>query len=217
MEILLILLLRLLVPLTILRWPLLGGFLAIGADGLDWLLFQTSPFADYNFYQKLDKVLDVYYLALEAYVVSNLWAGNILRIGLSLFAYRFIGIVIFLITSERFFLFFFPNLFESFYLFVLVYRRLIRKDFALNPAKRRQALLKPAQTAFVGFGLFLPKMMQELSIHILKATPWELAVWFWGFSGVVYYYIGQIMWIVLVLGFPLVFLVSQKKKRVSWC
>lgn len=64
--------LRLTVPLTILRWPLVGGLLAIAADTVDILFFQFFGFPSFIGYHELDKLLDTYYLILEV-IVAQRW------------------------------------------------------------------------------------------------------------------------------------------------
>ena len=140
------------VPLTILRWPLLGALLAILADTLDIVIFSIWGFPTWG-YQELDKILDLYYLFLEVLVVQR-WLLFERSVASCLFAYRLIGVALFEITSTRFLLFVFPNMFEMYFLFVLIAAR-----FA--PAY----VLTPLRTlAWLAF-LLIPKMLQEYLLH----------------------------------------------------
>jgi hypothetical protein len=67
-----VLVIRLSVPLTIFRWPLLGGLLSIVADSIDILIFDVAGFPAHGSYQEWDKALDCYYLAIEA-IVAQRW------------------------------------------------------------------------------------------------------------------------------------------------
>src|SRR5438874_1767189 len=75
---LIIIALRLIVPLTILRWPLAGGLAAMVLDALDVVLIEFIPGGSFgDHYAALDKLLDSYYLAIELAVAlrwKNPWA-----------------------------------------------------------------------------------------------------------------------------------------------
>ena len=71
-ETLLIVALRLILPLTILRWPLAGGILALAADALDVVFASLVDLGGVTSYHSLDKYLDTYYLGLEA-IVAQRW------------------------------------------------------------------------------------------------------------------------------------------------
>lgn len=61
--------LRLIVPLLILKRPLLGGLLALGFDALDVLIVAWfGPGGMGPHYHNIDKALDLSYLSLEAWV-----------------------------------------------------------------------------------------------------------------------------------------------------
>jgi hypothetical protein len=117
----LVLAIRLTVPLTIVRWPLAGGLLSIAADTIDILLFDLFGFPSVANYQQIDKILDCYYLAIEFLVVQR-WETLPRSVASALFAYRVAGVVLFELSDARALLLVFPNLFELFFLFVLVVR-----------------------------------------------------------------------------------------------
>ncbi|MCH8161414.1 MAG: hypothetical protein IIB88_05920, partial [Chloroflexi bacterium] len=73
-ETLLIVVLRILLPLTILRWPLAGGIIALLADALDIVLASLVDLGGLWQYHNLDKFLDTYYLGLEA-IVAQRWTA----------------------------------------------------------------------------------------------------------------------------------------------
>lgn len=58
---------RLVAPLTILRWPLGGVLVSILADALDQNILRLFGIYTFDDYQKWDKALDIYYLNLTFY------------------------------------------------------------------------------------------------------------------------------------------------------
>jgi len=155
--IIIVLALRLTVPLTILRWPLLGGILAIVADTVDILIFQMFGFPDFVEYHQADKLLDSYYMALEVVVVQR-WLPLPRTVATLLFAYRMVGVLVFELIDARAALLLFPNLFEMFFLFHLASAR-------VAPAYRLTA--RDASAWLVV--LLIPKMAQEYTLHYAKA------------------------------------------------
>jgi hypothetical protein len=78
---------RLTVPLTIFRWPLAGGLLAIAADAVDIIIFDVAGFPSFLSYQEIDKLLDGYYLAIEV-IVAQRWLALPRMTASALFVYR---------------------------------------------------------------------------------------------------------------------------------
>jgi len=162
-------LIRLIVPLLIFRWHIVGVLLAALVDTLDVvfvdslsLLFgETSGFG--TNYQFFDKWLDIYYLAF-ALSVSLRWKSKLARnTSIVLFAYRALGLVLFEITGIRKIFFFFPNLFENFY----IYHAICKKYFP-NLITRTMA-----QLLLVLFLLYIPKLIQEWALHYAQLQPWN--------------------------------------------
>jgi hypothetical protein len=112
--------LRLVVPFSILRYPLGGFVAALVLDIFDAPLAsiispQNIAFGrDAVAYNLLDKWLDLYFLFF-AFLVSLRWQ-NVLakRTAISLFLLRALGVILFSLTGSRSYLFFFPNLMEFF-------------------------------------------------------------------------------------------------------
>lgn len=154
---------RLVVPFTILRWPLAGVFVSIVADAADIMVFEKmggpGPIR-WEDYHLLDKFLDTYYLAFAAFVAWG-WRDVLARkIAVSLFAWRFIGVVVFelvaLVWAEpiRPLMFFAPNIFENFFIAWLVIQK-VRPSFVLTRKSAAITLL------LVG----IPKLVQEYVMH----------------------------------------------------
>jgi len=118
-----VLILRLTSPLSIFYWPLSGGILAITADFYDFVILEYLGWGGLDFptYQKADKILDSYYLAIEFIVTRRLRDNLAKRLFAVLFGWRLAGVMIFEFTGAREALFFAPNVFEVvFLLFYLV-------------------------------------------------------------------------------------------------
>jgi hypothetical protein len=158
--------LRIVVPLLILKRPLAGGVIAMLLDGVDVIIVEFfGPGGMGSHYHSLDKVLDLWYLGLEFWV-SLRWTARLPRlISIGLFAWRLLGVALFELTGWRPALFIFPNLFEHWYLFVLVRDRWFP---GIDLATWRQCL-----TWLVL--LYIPKLAQEYLLHVAEAQPWD---WF---------------------------------------
>ena len=111
---------RLAVPTLILKWPLAGMIAAAVADLTDVIilaLLNSGAFEDYTI---ADKLLDTYTL-LFALIVALRWDNSIVkRTCVVLFLYRVIGIIVLIITNERWVLFAFPSVFDFFFVYHLV-------------------------------------------------------------------------------------------------
>ena len=169
MAALIVIALRVVLPLTILRWPLAGGILAMVVDALDVVLVDAiaavlgQPGEFGPFYAQMDKYLDTYYLALEV-VVARRWSEPLLRrTAYALFAWRLLGVILFEITADRPLLLVFPNLFENFFLYVLVARRWFPR---LVPRTLAQVVVANAI-------LLVPKEIQEYVLHSEELHPWQ--------------------------------------------
>ena len=158
--------LRILVPLLILRKNLTGGIIAMLLDGFDVIIIDVIKLGGFSgHYHQIDKVLDTYYLALEAYVAWG-WQNQFERLpSLILFGFRIIGVVLFELTQQRIVLFLFPNMFENWWLYVVAVRRW-RPQWV--PRSWRGVAIPMAI-------LLVPKMAQEYLLHFAEAQPWN---WF---------------------------------------
>lgn len=159
----LVLAIRLSVPLTIPRWPLVGALLAIAADSIDIVIFQVLGFPSFASYHQIDKALDAYYLAIETIVVQGWpalprWTASIL------FVWRMAGVAVFEVTDARALLLLFPNLFEFFFLFYVASKR-----FA--PSYRLTSL----GTSVWLTVLLVPKEAQEYMLHYARLLDHAVA------------------------------------------
>ncbi|MBK9344711.1 MAG: hypothetical protein IPN07_17155 [Dehalococcoidia bacterium] len=158
--------LRILVPLLIFKKNLTGGIIAMLLDGADVILIDFLKMGGFSgHYHQIDKVLDTYYLSIEAWIAFG-WRNQYERLpALLLFGFRIVGVVLFELTERRIVLFLFPNMFENWWLYIVAVRR-----------------WKPSWTPHSWIGvavpmgvLLVPKMGQEYLLHFAEAQPWN---WF---------------------------------------
>ena len=155
--------LRIIVPLMILWRPLPGSIIAMLLDALDVVMVEFfGPGGMGPHYHNIDKLLDTYYLSLQAWVALG-WTDKRLRLtAIVLFSYRLIGVGVFELTGWRPTMFVFPNLFENWFLFVLIRNRFF-------PSLRLDTWRQIA--IWLGI-LYIPKVVQEYVLHVAQAQPW---------------------------------------------
>jgi hypothetical protein len=166
---LLVLAIRLVVPISILRWPLAGALAAMAVDALDVAMLDAfgralgEPVEFGPAYAQLDKLLDTYYLTIELYVAWR-WRERMLAgTAAVLYGWRLVGAILFELTAVHPFLLLFPNLFENFFLYVVFMKRFATR---LLPRTVPQLLV-------VLVILLIPKLIQEWLLHYEEAHPWQ--------------------------------------------
>lgn len=203
-------LLRLIVPISILRFPLFGILISIIVDASDWHIIHVTSAEINTVYQSWDKAMDVYGFLPIVWVVlhrEDIWSR---RVALSFFGYRMIGVLLFEITHWQAILLFFPNVFENFVILCLIIFWLSKKK-TLN--------LDPLHKAIMLSVLIIPKMIMEYFQHFLVRMPWEIfSIGNWlGFESWIAHqvdivlYIG-LLYIVPVVGF-LIYIRGKESKR----
>ena len=102
-----VIIIRLLIPLTILRWRITGAIASMLMDAIDVVLVDVlatafnEPGGFGDRYQLVDKWLDMYYLAFELYV-SLSWSNVLARnTSIFLFVFRLVGLIAFEATHIR--------------------------------------------------------------------------------------------------------------------
>lgn len=158
MEWVVVVLIRLIVPLTILRWNLFGSVLAIIADNFDVVILDFLGVKEFAPYNRVDKFLDTYFYLIAGYTIL-FWKNTFAkRVGIFLFVYRLIGVVIYELTDLRFLLFVFPNLFIFFYMYYLIYMKIFKKEPFVNWVQAVPALTM----------LLILKLMHEYMLHVAQ-------------------------------------------------
>ena len=158
---LIVIVIRLITPVFILRWPLGGMVASAVADIMDvviiaWL--QSSMFADYTL---TDKLLDTYMLGFAVFV-SLRWENKIAKYtSVALFSYRIVGIALLEITGERWILFVFPSVFDFFFVYHLISTKWL-PHLQVNGYFRLTIVL---------LILLAMKLFQEYILHVAEAQP----------------------------------------------
>src|SRR3954447_2800916 len=115
-----VVLLRLLVPLLVFRFPLPSILASLVIDAADQTVFQQFTSLDLTNYQSYDKALDVYYLTLAYLSTMRNWRhGDAFTVARFLFYYRLVGVAVFELVpgDNRVLLLLFANTFEYFFIF----------------------------------------------------------------------------------------------------
>lgn len=152
LEVAVIAAIRIVGSLPVLRWPLLGGLLAILVDLSDLLLRDLLDLGGVPDYQGLDKWLDQVYLAAFLLVALR-WTDPARTVAIALYGFRLVGFLAFEVTQERSLLLLFPNVFEFWFITVA----------ALGGA--RIASWSPPRLAVVLVVLTVLKEFQEWALH----------------------------------------------------
>lgn len=160
---LIVIILRILLPLLIFKYRITGALIAMVADALDVVTITFLNMGEFSSYHTTDKYLDMYYLSIEGYV-SLSWKNTLAkRTSIALFVWRIVGFVLFELTHIRALLFFFPNLFENFFLFYIFNKRFAKKDWVSSKRNLFIILLI----------LLIPKLAQEYFLHVMETQPWK--------------------------------------------
>ena len=125
-------------------------------DFSDLILMNYIDLGGVNNYQLLDKFLDFIYM-ITFFIVLFRFNVQAKKIGIILFSYRIIGMILFEVFQKRWILFLFPNFFE-FWIIVIALLRLYKDDLQITRKN-------------VGF-LIIPimsiKLLQEYVLHVNK-------------------------------------------------
>src|SRR3954447_26280044 len=114
-----VVLIRLLVPLLVFRFPLPSILASLVIDAADQTVFQQLTALDLTNYQSYDKALDVYYLCLAYLSTLRNWRQqDAFVIARFLFYYRLVGVALFELweRDDRLLLLVFANTFEYFFI-----------------------------------------------------------------------------------------------------
>lgn len=151
--------------LLILKWPLFGILLSALVDGKDWDYLHIAKDFDYDFYHNWDKVMDIIYLTVAVTTVGR-WKDIIVkRIAIFLYVFRLSGVVLFFITQIKPILFYFPNIFENFFIWTLIFLKIGKNKPISNPR-----LVLPMILLSIG----IPKLIHEYTMHVKNQQLWYI-------------------------------------------
>tara|TARA_Y100001970_G_scaffold223252_1_gene274825 strand:+ start:887 stop:1414 length:528 start_codon:yes stop_codon:yes gene_type:complete len=123
LEEIIIIIIRILGSIPVIFFPFLGSILAIITDLSDLFLMNFLDLGGVNNYQQLDKTLDLFYM-FTFLIVSLRWSGYFKTISIFLFIFRIVGVILFFTFDNRIYLLYFPNFFEFWILFIVVYKKI---------------------------------------------------------------------------------------------
>ncbi len=154
-----ILLVRLIVPLFIPRFPLPAILICLVVDAADQTILQRATDFNLDRYQSFDKALDIYYLAIAYLTVFRNWTNGFgIIVAAFLWYYRLVGVLLFEILGYRWLLMAFPNTFEYFFIAYCV-------------IQTRWSPLRMTHRAVIGLAAFIwifIKLPQEWWIHVAQ-------------------------------------------------
>jgi hypothetical protein len=164
--VIIILALRILIPLTIFRWPLWGGIASLLIDAYDCQIASFLGCYIPN-YILSDKFLDTYYLTIEL-IVSQGWHNQFAKkTALALYIWRLFGVLLFQVTASEKWLVVAPNVFEMFFLF-FAFLQFLGKE-----TKGKFWLSGTKKLSLVLVIMLLFKIPQEIVLHFWK-EPLEI-------------------------------------------
>ena len=151
-------------PLLIVRFPFVAGWLNFILDGVDGDLLIPLGLPD-AIYQPVDKVSDwVTYVAIVIVAYREAWPTKGLMLGL--FGFRSLGQVSFLVSGNELFLAAFPNFLEPLFLLtasILAFQRTVRHRSDWR--ERTFAILARHKLA-IGVVIVLYKLQDEYFTHV---------------------------------------------------
>ena len=156
--------------LLVLRFPLAGFIFALEVDKWDWYWLDAGSRSeqDQALYQRWDKGMDLFTLGAAAFVTLR-WRDALARtLALAMFGWRAIGTVAFIVTGQSWLLIAFPNVFESMYLFYMIFCVL---------SGQHQMLTTKLTALLVSMAVMLPKMAVEVFLHFFDDRPWTMFDW----------------------------------------
>ena len=171
---------RLIAPVFILKWPLGGMIASIIADSIDVVIVAAIRSDSFLNYTTTDKMLDTYMLTFAVFVSLH-WENKIARFtSIALFLYRLVGVIVLLVTDTREVLFIFPNVFQLFFIYHLVtmkwFQHLWASQFIyhLVTMKWFQHLQVDGHRSLLLILLILltVSLAQEYTLHIARFHPW---------------------------------------------
>jgi hypothetical protein len=163
---------RVLVPLFVWWFPLLGSILGILADNFDVVILDSMGVKDYTLYNPVDKALDTFLYFIQFLTLTR-WQNKLAqKVGRYLFGYRLIGVVAYEITQWRWLLVLFPNVFVTYFIVYLI----CTSWFKFDPMKDRKTA-----TIFLIL-ITVPKVIQEYLFHVVQIPLYATLrplVFFW--------------------------------------
>lgn len=145
---------RIFASLIVFKFNFFGGLLVILIDFSDLFMMNLISLGGVRNYQMLDKFLDLFYISFFL-IITLRWRSDLRNISLLLFVFRMIGFGLFEVFEKRFILFLFPNIFEFWFLSIV-----LLSHYKIYATKNKIIIV-------LLFSLVL-KLTQEYILHIWK-------------------------------------------------
>lgn len=151
--------------LLIFKWPLFGVLLSALLDGYDWDYLHTGKFFNYDFYQTWDKAMDITYLTVAIITVRH-WKDIIAKkIAVFFYVFRTSGVFLYFLFQIKPLLFFFPNIFENFFIWYLIFTH-ISREYTISKSG--------VIWGFIILCIAIPKIIHEYVMHIKNVQLWYI-------------------------------------------
>jgi hypothetical protein len=192
--------LRVIVPLIIIRWPFMGILLSSLVDAYDWKFYPFESGGWYEGYRKWDKILDLYYLGIAAFVSLSFKDSIMKRLLVGTYLWRIIGVFIYWFFNMQFILLLFPNIFELLFAFYVAFKKFTKQEILITSWKVFLVIV---------LSILIPKLIHEYLLNVLVKQPWELfdIAGILGANGVAQEYINYAIWGSIIHGAPIIVLI----------
>jgi len=158
-------LIRISAALLIFKWPLFGVLLSALLDGYDWDYLHTARNFNYDLYQAWDKAMDVTYLTV-AIITARRWKDKTAKkIAVFFYFLRTSGVLLYFLFHIKPLLFFFPNIFENFFIWYLLFTHISRKHTI-----SKSGII----WGFIILCIAIPKIIHEYVMHIRNVQLWYI-------------------------------------------
>ncbi len=158
-------LIRIGAALLIFKWPLFGVLLSALLDGYDWDFLHTTKNFNYDLYQTWDKAMDITYLTVAIIIVRHWKDMMAKKIAVFFYALRASGILFYFAFHIKPLLFFFPNIFENFFIWYLIFTHISRKHTISKSG---------VIWGFIILCIAIPKIIHEYIMHIKNVQLWYI-------------------------------------------
>lgn len=158
-------LVRISAAFLIFKWPLPGVLFSALLDGYDWDFLHTTSGFNYDIYQVWDKIMDLTYLTIALSTVRY-WKDKLAKkIAYFFYFLRTGGVALYFIFQIKPLLFFFPNIFENFFIWYLIFTNITKKH--LVPKSK-------LVWGIIILSITIPKIIHEYVMHIKNEQLWYL-------------------------------------------
>ena len=158
-------LIRIGAALLIFKWPLFGVLLSALLDGYDWDYLHTAKNFNYDLYQTWDKAMDVTYLTVAIITVRHWKDAVAKKIAIFFYSLRTSGVLLYFLFQIKPLLFFFPNIFENFFIWYLIFTH-VSGGHIISKSR--------AIWGIVIACIAIPKIIHEYVMHIKNVQLWYI-------------------------------------------